>query len=220
MLCHPLYSAASLALLVLANTSITATVITRDPLCAAGNCEVDGFDIFGASVGVNHDFYVDFLGNQTIELLVGPTTTIEFGIGNTGGSAALDYRIVFDLTDQNGQPLTNDLLVVDETAPAGFYHIKDLPLTNLPPATSVYGFRVSVDTECAVPGSCTSFDLLVAGGGGGGGAVSGPIHFNRTVNGLGVPEPTSLILLSVGLISMGLFSWRYAGLQPTCDKLC
>lgn len=193
-----------LCVVLLVSAPAAAVDISRDPSCGGGACDVDNFGLFGVAVGPL-EVDVIFTDMQHIALAQGPTTNIEFGIGNTTGNADLDYRIVFDLSDMQGNLITNELLVVENTAPAGFNHIVSLPLTPLPPDTIFHDFHISVETECAVAGACNTFDLRVAGGGGDPGTlVSGPIHFNRAEKGAWVPEPSTALLSLIGLVLVGL----------------
>jgi hypothetical protein len=196
-------------LVMLLPPDAAAVDIVRDPMCSGGACEVDNFDLFGAPVGTPLEVDVTFTDMQHISLSASPSTNIEFGIGNTGNNVDLPYRIVFDLSDMNGNLITNEQLVVDDTAPAGTIHVVSLPLTPLPADTIFHDFHIRVDTQCAVGAVCNTFDLRVAGGGGDiGTAVSGPIRFNRAVKGSWVPEPSASVLLAVGLVAIGLGAGR------------
>ena len=198
-----LVAAALLAATV--STAASAVTIQRDPLCSSGKCDVDNFDLFSAAVGTPLVVDVMFTDMRHIELdSAGPSTTnIEFGIGNTGNSVDLGYQLTFDLIEMDGSLLTSNLLVVTDTAPAGFNHIRNQPLTTLPAGLIFHGLRITAETTCidAAPGSCNFFDLRVAGGGGSAGtAVSGPIVFNRATGGIWmqVPAPAAAPLVLGG----------------------
>jgi PEP-CTERM motif len=187
--------------LALAADSYAVTVV-RNPVQGAGFVDVDGGLplILGAPVGDPLQIDFVFEDMRHIELMKGATTNIEFGIGNTGNNRDLSYRIVFDLSDMNGNLITNEALVLDSTAPAGFNHIVNLDLTPLPEVV-FHDFHIQIDTHFA-DGSTGDglFDFYVAGGGGDPNTgVSGPIRFNRAVVGEWVPEPATVTLGLVGL---------------------
>lgn len=178
--------------------------IMVDPVQGAGFVDVDAGplpQILGAPIGT--DLEVDFVFNDMkhIELFEGASTDIEFGIGNTGNSKGLPYRIIFDLSDEHGNLITQDALVVDNIAPANVIQVLDLDLTPLP-AVIFHDFHVRVETQ----GEGGLFSLYVAGGAGGTAGVSGPVTFNRAeVGDWIIPEPTSLTFAALSLLSL---SWR------------
>jgi hypothetical protein len=177
--------------------------ILRDPSCGGGVCNVDNFDIFGAPVGTPLEVDVIFTDMQHIALAQSPSTTIEFGIGNTGNNFDLAYRFEFNLSDMNGNLITDDLLVVEDVAPAGVIHIPFQTVTQLPADTIFHDFHIMVETDCPAGAACNNFDLRVAGGAGDPGtAVSGPIRFNRAEKGIWVPEPSAALLLVCGLVAI------------------
>jgi PEP-CTERM motif len=198
----------------LAVSPVRATTVMRDPLQGAGFVDVDGGVPLVLGAPAETPLEVDFVFNQMrhIELMEGASTNIEFGIGNTGNDADLDYRIVFDLSDMNGDLLTNDLLVSESTAAAGTINIVALDLTPLP-AVIFHDFHIRVETKFVDPNSGGGlFDFYVAGGGGDvGTSVSGPIRFNRAVVGEWVPEPSAILLGVMGLGGLVLVGWRRDG---------
>lgn len=160
--------------------------------------------ILGAPVGTVLE--VDFVLNDMkhIELLDGASTNIEFGIGNTGNEVELPYRIVFDLSDEHGNLITHDALVVVGLAPANVFHIINLDLTPLP-AVIFHDFHVRVETL----GGGGLFSLFVAGGAGGTGSVSGPITFNRAeVGDWIIPEPSGITLLWLAMFGLHAYTRR------------
>ena len=173
---------------------VQAITVMRDPVQGAGFVEVNGGLplILGAPVNSPLEVDIVFTDMQHIQLMDGASTTVEFGIGNTGNSSPLNYRIVFDLSDMNGNLITNEALVVQDTASAGFIKILNLDLTPLPPVI-FHDMHVRVETSFAGLNSGSGlFDLYMAGGAGSSGTgVSGPIRFNRAVVGVWVPEPTA-----------------------------
>ena len=181
----------ALLVLLLASHSAQAVDIVRDPQCGAGFCDVDNLSILGAPAGIPLDVDVLFPNLKHIETdsSGAPTTNAEFSINNTGNSADLHYEITMDLGDLNGNALTSGLLVHKDTAPAGLSHIVNMPLTPVPAGLVFNEVQFSVETECAVPGACSTFDFLAAGGGGSSTAASGPIRFNRAQGGFSIPEP-------------------------------
>ncbi len=198
----------------LAVSPVRAITVTRDPQQGAGFVDVDGGVPLVLGAPAETPLEVDFVFNQMrhIELMDGASTNIEFGIGNTGNDADLDYRIVFDLSDMNGDLLTNELLVSESTAAAGTINIVALDLTPLP-AVIFHDFHIRVESTFIDPNSGSGlFDFYVAGGGGDvGTSVSGPIRFNRAVVGEWVPEPTAMVLSVVGLGWLALVGRRRAG---------
>jgi hypothetical protein len=198
---------ASLAVLLpVAATSHThAVTVMRDPIQGAGFVEVAGGTplILGAPVSSPLDVDIVFTDMRHIELMNGASTTVEFGIGNTGNTADLDYRIVFDLSDMSGNLITNEALVVQNTAPAGFIQIVNLDLTPLPP---VIFHDMHVRVEASFDGANTGsglFDLYIAGGAGDvGTGVSGPIRFNRAIVGEWIPEPAAAALAIIALAGL------------------
>jgi hypothetical protein len=130
----------------------------------------------------------------------GATTTVEFGIGNTGNTSALNYKIVFDLSDMSGNLITSDALVIQSTVQGGLIQAHNLDLTPLPPV-KFHDMHVRVEASFAGPNTGGGlFDFYIAGGGGSAGtAVSGPIRFNRAVVGMWVPEPAGVGLAVFGL---------------------
>lgn len=169
-----------------------------DPVQGSGYVDVDAGalpQIFGTPVGAPLELDFTFIDMKHVELDDSATTNIEFGVGNTGNDVDLDYRIVFDLSDMNGNLITNEAIVVEGTAQAGFIQTENLPLHPLPPV-KFHDFHISVETMFADPVSGGLFDFYVAGGGGDPGTiVSGPVRFNRAVVGIWVPEPASWTLL-------------------------
>ena len=200
--------AASVAttLLFVAGSHVHAVTLMRDPMQGAGFVEVDlgGLPtILGAPVGTPLEVDVVFNEMRHIELMEGSTTTVEFGVGNTSNNVDLNYRIVFDLSDMSGNLITNEALVVEDTATAGTIKAHQLDLTPLP-AVIFHDFHISVETQFETGAGSGLFDLYVAGGGGDGAAVSGPIRFNRAVVGEWVPEPTSAALALLALAGVML----------------
>jgi hypothetical protein len=191
--------------LLMGSSRAGAITFMRDPVQGAGFVDVEGAlpAILGAPVGTPVAVDFVFTEMQHIQTLEGATTTIEFGVGNTGNSADLNYRIVFDLSEMDGSLLTNELLVVEGTAPNGVIQALDLPLT-LVPALIFHDFHVSIETSFTETNTGGGlFDLYVAGGGGGGGAVSGPVRFNRAVEGVwAVPEPHTAMLSLLGISAL------------------
>jgi hypothetical protein len=182
--------------------------IAVDPVQGAGFVDVDlgpGPLILGAPVGTPLE--VDFVFNDMkhIELFEGASTDIEFGIGNAGNNVDLPYRIVFDLSNEHGNLITEDALVVEGVAPKGLIHIASQDLSPLPP-TILHDFHVRVETD----GVGGLFDLFVAGGAGDfGTVVSGPVTFNRAeVGDWIIPEPSSITLLCFGILSLLAYGWR------------
>ena len=173
---------------------VQAITVMRDPMQGAGFVEVQGGIplVLGVPVSSPLDVDIVFTDMQHIQLMDGATTTVEFGIGNTGNTADLNYRIEFNLSDMSGNLITNDALVVQSTASGGFLHIVNLDLTPLP-AVKFHDMHVRVDASFAGPNTGGGlFDLFMAGGAGSSGTgVSGPIRFNRAVVGVWVPEPTT-----------------------------
>ncbi len=189
--------------------------IPVNPVQGAGIVDVDlgpGPLILGAPVGTPLE--IDFVFNDMkhIELLIdGATTDIEFGIGNAGNNVDLPYRIVFDLSDQHGNLITQDALVVEGIAPAGFIHVASQNLSPLP-AVIFHDFHVRVETE----GVGGLFDLFVAGGAGDfGTVVSGPVTFNRAAVGKWIPEPSTFVLTALGLLGLGGYGRRTSFTIPT-----
>ena len=186
--------------LLMAPSRAGAITFLRDPVQGAGFVDVDGAlpTILGAPVGtpIAADFV--FTDMQHIQTMEGATTTVEFGVGNTGNSSELDYRIVFDLSEMDGSLLTNELLVVERTAPPGVIQALSLPLTPVP-ALIFHDFHVAIETSFAEDNTGSGlFDLYVAGGGGS--TVSGPVRFNRAVEGVwAVPEPHTAMLSLLGI---------------------
>ena len=190
-----------------------AVTVVRNPVQGAGFVNVDGGLPLILGVPVGDPLLIDFVFEEMrhIELMNSATTNIEFGIGNTGNSHDLSYRIVFDLSDMHGNLITNEALVVDSTASAGFIHIVNLDLTPLPPVI-FHDFHIRIDTHFADGSTADGlFDFYVAGGAGDPGTgVSGPIRFNRAVVGEWVPEPASVTLGLLGLGVLLLFRRRLA----------
>ena len=189
-------------LLLVAASHVHAITVTRDPVQGSGVVDVEGGVplILGAPVSTPLEVDFVFTEMRHIELMDGSTTNVEFGIGNTGNSAELNYRIVFDLSDMNGNLITNEALVVENTASGGFINIVNLDLTPLPPVI-FHDFHILVETDF-VGGNTGGglFDFYIAGGGGDPGTgVSGPIRFNRAVVGEWIPEPSTAAL---GLLSL------------------
>jgi hypothetical protein len=147
-----------------------------------------------------------FTDMQHIQLMDGATTTVEFGIGNTGNTAALNYRIEFNLSDMGGNLITDDALVVQNTIAGGLIQVVNLDLTPLP-AGKFHDMHVRVDASFAGPNTGGGlFDLYMAGGAGSSGTgVSGPIRFNRAVVGIWVPEPAAA---GLGLIAITCVALR------------
>jgi MYXO-CTERM domain-containing protein len=189
-------------LLPIAASQVQAVTFTRDPMQGAGFVEVEGGlpIILGAPVSSPLEVDIVFTDMQHIQLMDGATTTVEFGIGNTGNTANLDYRIVFDLSDMAGNLITTDALVVQNTVQGGFIQVINLDLTPLPPVI-FHDMHVRVEASFAGPNTGAGrFDLFMAGGAGSSGTgVSGPIRFNRAVVGVWVPEPTAAGLGLLGL---------------------
>jgi hypothetical protein len=152
--------------------------------------------IFGAQVGTPLEIDYVFNDMMHIELREGASTNIEFGVGNTGNNVDLDYRIVVDLSDMNGDLITNEAIVVEGTASAGFIQLENLPLLPLPPG-KFHDLHIAVETVLVDPVSGGgTFDFYVAGGGGDPGTgASGPVRFNRATVGIWVPEPPAWTLL-------------------------
>ena len=175
----------------LAGSQTFAVDVIRDPLCSGGGCDIDSVSILGAATDTPLEVNVLFPDMKHIELDAGgaSTTNAEFAINNTVNSADLIYRITMDLADLQGNLLTSGLLVHTDTAPANLSHLVQLPLTPLPPALVFNEVQFFVETECAIPGACSTFDFLAAGGGGSGTGASGPIRFNRAQGGFSIPEP-------------------------------
>jgi len=206
--------------LAVAASPAMATAVMRDPMQGAGFVDVDGGVPLILGAQAETPLEVDFVFNEMrhIELRDGATTNIEFGIGNTGNDGDLDYRIVFDLGDMNGDLITNELLVSESTAAAGTINIVALDLTPLPPVI-FHDFHIRVETEFIDPNTGSGlFDFYVAGGGGDvGTSVSGPIRFNRALVGEWVPEPTATLLVVIGLGALLSFGdrarmvWRHCG---------
>ena len=193
------------AWLAAAASPVLAITVMRDPVQGSGIVNVDGGLplILGAPVSAPLEVDVVFTDMRHIQLMDGSTTNIEFGIGNTGNNADLDYRIVFDLSDMHGNLITNEALVVENTASAGTINIVALDLTPLPPVV-FHDFHIRVEAALIAPSSGSGlFDLYVAGGGGDlGTSVSGPIRFNRAVVGEWVPEPATAALAIVALAGL------------------
>ena len=181
-------------LLPSAAPQVQAITVMRDPIQGAGFVEVNGGTSSHPRAPVSSPLEVDivFTDMRHIQLMDGATTTVEFGIGNTGNTANLNYRIEFNLSDMSGNLITNDALVVQNTASGGFIQIVNLDLTPLPPV-KFHDMHVRVEASFAGPNSGSGlFDLYMAGGAGSSGTgVSGPIRFNRAVVGVWVPEPTA-----------------------------
>ena len=188
-----------------------AITIDRTPVQGAGLVTVaNGLPlILGAPVGTLLEVDIVFTDMQHIELLPGTNTNIEFGIGNTGNPNELAYRIVFDLTDEFGNRITNEHLVVESTAPDNVFHIPNQPQLILLPEVTFHGIRITVETAGDIG---TDFDLFVAGGAGDPGTgVSGPIVFNRAVVGVwtpSTPEPITAALGLMGLATLGMATRR------------
>jgi hypothetical protein len=192
-------------LLPIAASHVQAITVMRDPIQGAGFVEVNGGLplILGAPVSSPLEVDIVFTDMRHIQLMDGATTTVEFGIGNTGNSSPLNYRIVFDLSDMSGNLITNEALVVQDTASAGFIKILNLDLTPLP-AVKFHDMHVRVEASFAGLNSGSGlFDLYMAGGAGSSGTgVSGPIRFNRAVVGVWVPEPTAAGLGILGFAGL------------------
>jgi hypothetical protein len=199
-------------LLPIAAPHVRAITVMRDPIQGAGFVEVNGGLplILGAQVSSPLEVDIVFTDMQHIQLMDGATTTVEFGIGNTGNSSPLNYRIVFDLSDMSGNLITNEALVVQDTASAGFIKVVNLDLTPLP-AVKFHDMHVRVETSFAGLNSGSGlFDLYMAGGAGSvGTGVSGPIRFNRAVVGIWVPEPAAAGLAWLGLACLLLHRPRW-----------
>ena len=183
---------------LVADVNAATVMVARDPVEGAGFVDVEvGLPlVLGAPVGVPLEVDVQLTEMRHIELMPGASTDIEFGIGNTGNNIDLPYRILFNLSDEKGNLITQDVLDVQGNAQAGFIDIVSQPLTSLPPVI-FHDFHILVETE-DIGGT---FDLYVAGGGGDPGtSVSGPITFNRAVVGVWIPEPSSAL---IGLIGFG-----------------
>jgi hypothetical protein len=179
--------------------TLSAVEFVVDPIQGAGFVSVDAGglpQILGAPVGTPLELDYIFSNMQHVELDASPSTNMEFGVGNTGNNVDLDYRIVVDLSDMNGNLLTNEAIVIEGTAQAGFIDIVGQPLLPLPPIT-FHDFHISITTEFADPVSGGGlFDLYFAGGGGDPGtSVSGPVIFNRAQVGQWIPEPSTAALL-------------------------
>lgn len=190
-------AATSLACGVLLAAPALAATYMVDPIPGAGYVEVDAGplpQILGASVGAPLELDYVLKDMKHIQLSSGASTNIEFAVGNTGNNVDLDYRIVVDLSDMNGNLITNDAIVVQGTAAAGFIDLQNLPLQPLPPL-KFHDFHISVETSFVSPVGGGLFDFYVAGGGGDPGTgVSGPVRFNRASVGIWTPEPSSLAL--------------------------
>lgn len=179
-----------------------------DPIQGAGVVEVDAGplpQILGAPVGTPLELDYVFNDMKHVMLSDGASTNIEFGVGNTTNNVDLDYRIVVDLSDMNGNLITNEAIVVEGTASAGFINLHDLPLQPLPSIT-FHDFHIAVDTVFAEPVGDGLFDFYVAGGGGDPGTgASGPVRFNRATVGVWVPEPSSAVLI----LPLALVGWYW-----------
>jgi hypothetical protein len=173
---------------------VEAVTFMRDPMQGAGFVDVEGGLplILGAPVSSPLDVDIVFTEMQHIQLMNGATTTVEFGVGNTGNSSPLNYRIEFNLSDMNGNLITDDALVVQNTIAGGLIQVVNLDLTPLPPVI-FHDMHVRVEASFAGLNSGSGlFDLYMAGGAGSSGTgVSGPIRFNRAVVGMWVPEPAT-----------------------------
>jgi hypothetical protein len=189
-------------LLLIVASRVEAVTFTRDPMQGGGVVEVEGGLplILGAPVSSPLEVDIVFTDMQHIQLMDGASTSVEFGIGNTGNSSPLNYRIEFNLSDMSGNLITDDALVVQNTASGGFIQVVNLDLTPLPPV-KFHDMHVRVDASFAGLNSGSGlFDLYMAGGAGSSGTgVSGPIRFNRAVVGIWVPEPTTV---GSGLIAL------------------
>jgi hypothetical protein len=198
---------------------VQAVTVMRDPMQGAGFVDVEGGIplILGAPVSAPLEVDIVFTDMQHIQLMDGASTTVEFGIGNTGNTANLNYRIEFNLSDMSGNLITNDALVVQNTASGGFFQVVNLDLTPLPPV-KFHDMHVRVEASFDGPNSGGGlFDLFMAGGAGSSGTgVSGPIRFNRAVVGIWVPEPTTAGLGSLGLAGL-LLLCRKSGRFEYCD---
>jgi MYXO-CTERM domain-containing protein len=185
-----------------------AITVTRDPIQGAGFVNVDGGLplVLGAPVTAPLEVDIVFSEMRHIQLMDGSTTTVEFGIGNTGNTSALDYKIVFDLSDMNGNLITTDALVVQDTVQGGFIKAHNLDLTPLPPVI-FHDMHVRVEADFAGANSGSGlFDFYIAGGGGDSGTgVSGSIRFNRAVVGEWVPEPATA---GLGLLGLALLPFH------------
>jgi hypothetical protein len=195
-------------LLPVVASRVEAVTFMRDPMQGAGFVDVEGGLplILGAPVSSPLDVDIVFTDMQHIQLMDGATTTVEFGIGNTGNSSPLNYRIEFNLSDMSGNLITDDALVVQNTASAGFIQVVNLDLTPLP-AVKFHDMHVRVDASFAGLNSGSGlFDLYMAGGAGSSGTgVSGPIRFNRAIVGIWVPEP---VTAGSGLIAIACVALR------------
>jgi hypothetical protein len=201
-------------LLLIVAPRVEAVTFMRDPMQGGGVVEVEGGIplILGAPVSSPLEVDIVFTDMQHIQLMDGATTTVEFGIGNTGNTAALNYRIEFNLSDMSGNLITDDALVVESTAQGGFFHIVNLDLTPLP-AVKFHDMHVRVDASFAgLNNGSGLFDLFMAGGAGSSGTgVSGPIRFNRAVVGIWVPEPAAA---GLGLIAIACVALRLRRRMP------
>lgn len=199
---HSLFSPVCLGCITLIASTSHAAEFLVDPVEGAGFVDVDAGalpQILGAPVGTLLELDYLFNDMKHIQLDEGASTNIEFGVGNTGNSVDLDYRIVFDLSDMNGDLITNEAIVVEGTAFAGSIKAENLSLQPLPPV-KFHDFHISVETSFADPVSGGLFDFYVAGGGGDlGTVVSGPVRFNRATVGIWVPEPAAWMLLLTAL---------------------
>jgi hypothetical protein len=195
-------------LLLIVVSRVEAVTFMRDPMQGAGFVDVEGGLplVLGAPVSSPLEVDIVFTDMQHIQLMYGATTTVEFGIGNTGNTAALNYRIEFNLSDMGGNLITDDALVVQNTIAGGLIQVVNLDLTPLP-AVKFHDMHVRVDASFA--GANTGgglFDLFMAGGAGSSGTgVSGPIRFNRAVVGIWVPEPAAA---GLGLIATACVALR------------
>jgi hypothetical protein len=196
-------------LLLVVAPRVEAVTFMRDPMQGAGFVDVEGGLplILGAPVSLPLDVDIVFTDMQHIQLMDGATTTVEFGIGNTGNSSPLNYRIEFNLSDMSGNLITDDALVVQNTIAGGLIQVVNLDLTPLPPV-KFHDMHVRVDASFAGLNSGSGlFDLYMAGGAGSSGTgVSGPIRFNRAVVGIWVPEPTAagLGLIAIACVALPL----------------
>ncbi len=200
-----LATCSAMGLLSVAASPVHGITVMRDPMQGAGFVDVAGGLplILGAPVSAPLEIDIVFNEMRHIELMNSATTTVEFGVGNTGNTADLDYKIVFDLSDMNGDLITTDALVVQNTVQGGFINVVNLDLTPLP---AVIFHDMHVRVEASFDGANTGsglFDFYMAGGGGDSGtAVSGPIRFNRAVVGEWIPEPGTAGLGLLGLTGL------------------
>ena len=111
----------------------------------------------------------------------------------------LPWRIVFDLSDEHGNLITNEALVVEGVAMPNVINLVNMAELAPLPAVIFHDFHVRVETV----GEQGLFNLYVAGGAGGTGTVSGPVIFNRAMVGdWAVPEPSTLVLTALALFTL------------------